>query len=140
MGVLAHWKQGHKTEAILIEKLSELGYEVLKPLNGSLRYDLVIEDDNGQFWRIQCKTAWIEKRSGVLRFHTASTGGAATRANNRQGYKGQIDYFAVYAPDLKECFLIPIDHAKGTEMRLRLEPTKNNQKKGINYAYDYLLQ
>jgi hypothetical protein len=26
----------------------------------SSRYDLVIEDTEGQFWRVQCKTAWIE--------------------------------------------------------------------------------
>ena len=30
------------------------------PYGGSERYDLVIEDVEGQFWRIQCKSGWIE--------------------------------------------------------------------------------
>lgn len=140
MEVLAHWKQGHKTEAILIGKLSGPGYEVLEPLNPSLRYDLVIEDADGKFWRIPCKTAWINKKTGGLQFKVSSSEQASTRRNNRNGYQGQIDYFAVYAPDTGHCFLVPISDVAGTsEFQMRLGPTKNGQKKGVHDTFDYLL-
>lgn len=138
MGVIAHWRQGYKTEAILIGKLSELGYEVLKPLNGSLRYDLVIEDGDGQFWRVQCKTAWTDKRTGTLRFNTSSSGGAAQ--TGKHGYQGQIDYFGVYAPETGHCFLIPISAVENkSDMRLRLTPAKNKQQKGTHDAYQFMI-
>lgn len=47
---------GDKSEACIIAKLMQVGYAVLIPFGGSERYDLVIEDADGQFWRVQCKT------------------------------------------------------------------------------------
>jgi len=76
----------------------------------------VIEDTDGQFWRVQCKTAWLEKRSDdqIIRFKKASNhyhyrGGKYSHAH--RGYQGQIEYFAVYSPDLDKVYLVPIDHA-----------------------------
>ena len=52
---------GERSQAHIIARLLEVGYTVLTPYGDSSRYDLVIEDAEGQFWRVQCKTAWIEK-------------------------------------------------------------------------------
>ncbi len=62
MGLIEPTKKqlGERSQAHIIAQLLEAGYSVLAPYGDSSRYDLVIEDAEGQFWRIQCKTAWIE--------------------------------------------------------------------------------
>lgn len=65
---------GEYSEVVITERLLKAGYNVLTPYGDSLRYDLVIEDADGKFWRVQCKTAWLEKRGDdeIIRFKTAS--------------------------------------------------------------------
>jgi hypothetical protein len=48
---------GERSEAIIIGRLGYSGYTVLKPYGENQRYDLVIEDADRHFWRVQCKTA-----------------------------------------------------------------------------------
>ena len=48
---------GERSQAHIIARLLEVGYTVLTPYGDSSRYDLVIEDADGKFWRVQCKTA-----------------------------------------------------------------------------------
>ncbi len=69
MGLLGKGKRdtntkGNISEAAIITRFLQLGYVVLTPYGGNQRYDLVIEDADGNFWRIQCKSAWID---GVVR-------------------------------------------------------------------------
>lgn len=52
-------KLGEQSQAHIIARLLEVGYTVLLPYRDSSRYDLVIEDGDGQFWRVQCKTAYV---------------------------------------------------------------------------------
>ena len=52
--------KGERSEAIIIAKLLEVGYGVLTPFGDNRRYDLVIEDADGKFWRVQCKTGWMD--------------------------------------------------------------------------------
>ena len=54
-------------------KLLEVGYGVLMPFGDNRRYDLVIEDADGSFFRIQCKTARLMKDGAYIDFATAST-------------------------------------------------------------------
>ncbi len=135
-----HKAVGERSEAVIIAKLLEVGYGVLTPFGDNRRYDLVIEDADGQFWRIQCKTGWIENDGACLEFATASTyyhTKAGRTGYGRRDYQGQIDYFAVYSPDTGHAYLVPISHVGKTNMQLRLKPTKNNQEKGIRWAKDY---
>ena len=46
---------GRQGETLITARLMAAGYIVLVPVDGVQRYDVVIEDANGQFWRIQCK-------------------------------------------------------------------------------------
>lgn len=138
-----HKAVGERSQAIILAKLLEEGYTVLTPYGDNQRYDLVIEDSDGQFWRIQCKTGWIEEDGAYIEFNTASSY-AHTRAGQkagygRRGYQGQIEYFAVYSLDTKGVYLVPIEHAGATNTRLRLTPTKNRQVKGVLWAKDYEL-
>ncbi len=52
---------GDITEAAIIAQFLQLGFIVLTVYGGNQRYDLVIEDADGQFWRVQCKTARIRR-------------------------------------------------------------------------------
>ena len=133
---------GERSEAIMIARLLSVGYMVLTPFGESARYDLVIEDADGQFWRVQCKTGWLEENGSVITFNTSSNhyhykGGRTSNA--RRSYRGQVEYFAVYSPDLDKVYLIPVDHTGATQGTLRLQPTTNNQKKGVRWAKGYEL-
>jgi hypothetical protein len=133
---------GEYNELVIAERLLKAGYNVLTPYGDSLRYDLVIEDADGKFWRVQCKTGWLDENGSVIRFNTSSNhyhykGGRTTNA--RRSYRGQVEYFAVYSPDLDKVYLIPVDHVGATEGTLRLQSTANNQKKGVKWAQDYEL-
>jgi hypothetical protein len=137
-----HKAIGERSEAIITAKLLEAGYGVLKPFGDNLRYDLVIEDADGQLWRIQCKTGWIEGDDAYIEFATASTyyhTRAGRTGYGRKDYQGQIDYFAVYCPNTGKVYLVPIDHVGKTSAMLRLVPTKNNQEKNVRWAKDYEL-
>ncbi len=140
-------KQNHKaigecSEAIIIAKLLEVGYGVLTPFGDNRRYDIVIEDADGNFYRIQCKTSWVENDGACIQFKTASSyyhTRAGRTTHGSKDYRGQIDYFAVYCPENREVYLIPVDHAGVSRMNLRLVPTKNKQEKGVRWAEDYAL-
>ena len=134
---------GAESEAIIAAELIRSGYTVLTPNGYMHRYDLVIEDANGDFWKIQCKTAWVVDGGNALEFSTASLAQAGQRGrkfSTRKHYKNDVHYFAVYSPDTRKVYLIPVDDAGNASMRLRLtETTKNGQTKGVKFAVDYEL-
>ncbi len=137
-----HKAIGEQSEAIIIAKLLEVGYEILTPLGDNRRYDVVLEDANGNFFRVQCKTGWIEGNGAYIEFATVSTyyhTRAGRTGHGRKDYRGQIDYFAVYCPETKSIYLVPIDHVPTTNATLRLIPTKNKQEKNVRWAKDYEL-
>lgn len=49
--------KGQISESAITTRLLQAGYIVLTPYGGNQRYDLVIENAEGQFFRIQCKSA-----------------------------------------------------------------------------------
>jgi hypothetical protein len=143
MGLLGKGKHdtnrtGEISEAAIITRFLQLGYVVLTPYGGNQRYDLVIEDVEGQFWRVQCKTAWIDEGNTVIKFNTAIRN---VTGKNRQprNYRGHCNYFAVYNERLNKVYLIPVDQVGITVASLRLAPTKNNQDKYMQWAKDYEL-
>ena len=135
-----HKAIGERSEANITARLLEAGYNVLTPYGDNQRYDLVIEDADGQFWRVQCKTGRSNGENIVftavsLYYHTR----AGRTANGSRPYHGQIEYFAVYCPETRGVYLIPVDHTGVSQMTLRLVPTKNKQEKNIRWAKDYEL-
>ena len=133
---------GEHSEAILIAKLLEVGYGVLTPFGDNRRYDLVIEDAGGNFHRVQCKTGRVAKDGAYIEFRTASSyyhTKAGRTSHGKRDYRGQIDYFAVYCPTMKNSYLIPIDHVGIASANLRLLPTTNKQEKNVRWAKDYEL-
>ena len=51
-----HKAIGELSQAYIIARLIEIGYNVLVPYGDNLRYDLIIEDSEGKLQRVQCKT------------------------------------------------------------------------------------
>src|SRR5947209_19864268 len=96
---------GERSQAIILARLAEVGYAILLPFGENHRYDMVIEDGDGNFYRIQCKTGCISQ--GCIDFSTASS-------YWRRDYRGQIEYFAVYSPDTQKVYLVPVDHVPVT--------------------------
>lgn len=129
---------GDISEVAIILRFLQLGYTVLAPYGGNLRYDLMIEDEHEKFWRIQCKTAWLDEDGAVLTFNTANHNVTGKNRNWRH-YREQCDYFAVYNEELNKVYLIPVDQVGTIKANLRLEPTKNNQGKYVRWAKDYEL-
>ncbi|HLG63047.1 MAG TPA: group I intron-associated PD-(D/E)XK endonuclease [Ktedonosporobacter sp.] len=132
-------KTGDISEAATIARLLQSGYMVLTPYGKNHRYDLVIEDADGGFWRIQCKTGWTDEEQTVITFATASSYNHTTKQKGWRHYRGQCDYFAVYCEQLNKVYLVPVDAVGLTEAKLRLVPTKNGQEKHIRWAQDYEL-
>jgi len=133
---------GERSQAYIIAKLLEAGYNVLIPYGDNARYDAVIEDADGNFWRVQCKTGWVDGDSTYIQFKTASSyyHTKAGRTNHsKRDYRGQIDYFAVYCPETRGMYLIPVDHVGIASANLRLRPTANKQEKNVRWAKDYEL-
>lgn len=55
-------------------------------------------------------------------------------------YVNEVEYFAVFCPDLNEVFLVPIEDVDVAKAVLRVDRPKNNQKQGMRYALDYRLE
>ena len=127
---------GDISEVAITLALMKAGKTVLKPMGDDKRYDLVIEED-GKFLRVQCKTGRVT--DGKIMYHAHNH--TIRKGGRRQykDYKGQIEYFGVYSPELDKVYLVPIEDACAGVVSLRIAPTKNSQKKRIKFAKDYEL-
>jgi hypothetical protein len=132
-------KTGDISEAAIIVRLLRAGYSVLIPYGKNHRYDLLIEDGEGKYWRVQCKTGWLDEKKTVVNFATASSYNHTAKQKGWRHYRGQADYFAVYCEELDKAYLIPVDAVGLTLAKLRLVSAKNNQMKNVRWARDYEL-
>lgn len=124
---------GDRTELFLISSLIDAGYNVLTPVNSGLRYDLVIEDADCRFWRIQCKTG--RYKNGVVEFSTTTFNHTTTAY---KGYAGAADYFAVYCKALNKAYLVPVSHVPVGHGKLRIDEVRHKLP-STKWAQDYEL-
>lgn len=123
---------GERAQGVILAEVMKHGYTVLIPFGEGRRYDMVIEKD-AQFFRLQCKAG--RYKSGVIRFNACSSNWFN---KTRKCYTcEEIDYFAVYCEHTEKVYLIPVGDIEGADGTLRVEPTANNQTKGIRWAKDY---
>jgi len=126
--------RGKRSESKILAELVEAGSSVLIPW-GEERYDVAL-DVGGRLVRIQCKTGAL--RDGCIDFKTCVAD--IRRPLGDGGYHGQIEAFAVYCPQTRQAYLIPIQNLPGPTMgRLRIDPTRNGQLSGIRWARDFEL-
>jgi len=105
---------GEMSVAQILAHLVSAGKTVLTPFGDNKRYDLVVEED-GKFYRIQCKTARFKGDHIIFR----------TKSNNwnsgkNKNYLGQIDLFAVYFREQNQVYLLDVNDCPTSVCLLRL--------------------
>ncbi len=98
-------KTGDISESAVITRLLQCGYGVLTPYGQMHRYDLVIEDADGKFWRVQCKTGWLNANQSATIFAPASSQNYTVK-KEWSNYCGKCKYFAVYVEALNKVYFI----------------------------------
>jgi hypothetical protein len=130
-------QRGLEGETAVLNRLIQLGYEVLHPWNRSLGYDLAyLVENTREIVRVQCKLARLSKDETYLLFNTSTV---AEWGRKRHHYRGLAEQFGVYSPHTKKVYLIPVDHVGTSSAVLRLTPPKNNNQWGYKMAEDYEL-
>jgi PD-(D/E)XK endonuclease len=127
---------GQRTEAAICFQLVSRGYRVLLPFGVNQRYDLVLESEEGQFLRAQCKTGRL--RDGVIQFKAASIQ-SNTRRTQIRNYAGEVDLFIVFCPENEKVYVVPIQEVPNSCMNLRVDPPRRRQHKRVRWACDYEL-
>ena len=134
-------------QTAVLNRLVQLGYEILTPWADYLGYDLayLVDKEETHFGffkfrrvevvRVQCKVAWLSKDGSYIAFNTHKL---TDRLTKKVSYHGIAEWFGVYSPDTGKVYMVAVSESrKGSEMKLRLHPTKNNQEKNVNWAKDY---
>jgi hypothetical protein len=127
---------GHRSEAAIVSELVKRGYRVLLPFGVNQRYDLVVETTRGDFLKVQCKTGRL--RDGTVRFNAMSTQSNMNGSRSRD-YRGEIDLFAVYCPETEGAYFISATEVGPRGLFLRVNPTRNKQRKRVRWAAEYEL-
>ena len=128
---------GENSEAAVLAALLRAGKIVLKPFGDNQRYDLVTDEGDGKFCRIQCKTGRLKHDGAVLLFDTCSS--YVHRGRGKRDYKGDADVFAVYSPELDKVYLVPVAETGSRGCHLRVIPSKSGQFKKTRVAAKYEL-
>jgi PD-(D/E)XK endonuclease len=124
---------GDLAELEVTVALVRAGKRVLRPISSGCRYDLVIDDGDGRFIRIQCKSGVLH--SGRITFRTYSM----NASNPGRTYHGDVDAFGVYCAETGVAYLVPMTAIENcsTMASLRVGPSANGQRAGVRLASDF---
>jgi hypothetical protein len=101
------------------------------------RYDLIF-DLRPKLVRVQCK--WACRHDDVVVVPCYSNRRSRDGLVRRSYSADEIDAFAAYCSEIDRCYFLPIDvFRQRNAIQLRLSPTKNNQRLGVNWAEDFEL-
>ena len=128
-------QKGAIAELAIAHAAAALGVGVFKPLTDGERYDLIF-DLRPRLMRVQCKTAVLKGSVLAVPFYSAR--------RCRDGFvkrfysATEIDAIAAYNVDLDRSYFIPFDEVRNRAyLQLRLDPCRNNQRLGVNWAADF---
>ena len=126
--------RGDITEINVAAALMRSGRRVLRPISTGLRYDLLIDNGGGEFWRVQCKTGLLKDGYIVFRVRNFDA-----RRPNGVSYRGQIESFGVFCPENGRTYLVPMAAllASDSTARLRLRPARNGQRARVRLAAEF---
>jgi PD-(D/E)XK endonuclease len=147
-------QQGLISQTAVLNRLVQLGFEVLLPWADHLGYDLayyVTEEHRSYGFfvhresylvRIQVKTGRISKDGTCVEFNTVSVS-AGKRGNLKKGYAGKAEYFAVYVPETGRIYMVTVNEApKATDMTLRFKSAgviRSNGRQSWHVSYEEAL-
>ena len=107
------------------------GYNVSVPLGDYCSYDLIAQKEQ-EILRIQVKTC--EKIiGGKINFKISSRNYYVDKHYTEE----DADYFYLYCLENETGYLYPVKDSNVKGICLRIDPPKNNQVKGINFAKDF---
>src|SRR5689334_2943816 len=128
-------QKGSIAELAIALSAIKLGVGVYKPLSDGHRYDLVF-DHEGRLWRVQCK--WARRRGGVVVVNCRSCRRSANGHIHKTYTADEVDLFGAYCLEADRCFLLPVTAVPAAgSIYLRLAPTSNAQRAGVNWADDF---
>ncbi len=128
-------QQGLISHTAVLNRLVQLGFEVLLPWADHLGYDMAYyiteEHHNFGFFvhhethlvRIQVKTGRLRKEKTCIEFNTVSvTTNGKGAIHRKRGYLGKAEYFGVYEPETRKVYMVSVNDAPQTgEMTLRFK-------------------
>ncbi|MGH3091258.1 MAG: group I intron-associated PD-(D/E)XK endonuclease [Gaiellaceae bacterium] len=128
-------QKGAIAETAIGHAAVKLGIDVYRPIVEGGRYDLIF-NLGARLLRIQCK--WAKRRGSVVAVRCSSCRRTANGLLHRTYTAQEIDAIAAFCPDTDRCYFLPVDLVAGRrELSLRLDPTRNGQKRGIRWADDF---
>jgi hypothetical protein len=131
-------QKGSAAELAIASVAAELGVGVFRPLTDGERYDLIF-DFRPQLIRVQCK--WAARVGDVLIVRCRRCRRTRDGLLHRGYTAGEIDAIAAYSGELGRSFFIPFELLAGrVTVQLRLSPSRNNQRLGVNWAEDFALE
>ena len=129
-------KIGNITELKTMLEFAKLGYNVLTPYGDCERYDFVV-DINGTLYKMQSKTATSKDNGDTFKINCRSCHRKAGKVIHHIYTEEEIDFFVTWFND--ECYMIPVSEC-GSDKKLRLNPSKNNQEANVCWAKNYRLE
>jgi hypothetical protein len=128
-------QRGNAAEAAVLHRLICADIGVLVPFGGGFPFDLgAVAPPDGRVVRIQVKSGRV--RNGCIRFNAYSTDHGA----GQRSYKGRADVIAVHVRQPDRVFMVPVDDCPASEGSLRLDSPRNNQRRGVRLASDYVFE
>lgn len=127
-------QRGDAAEAAVLATCSAAELAVWLPWSQSGPCDLIVDSRTGALVRVQVKHGRVRDSCVVANCRTTDHG------SGRRSCAGLVDLLAIHVPVLGDQLVVPIEIARAFEMRLRLAPTRNNQRRGVHYASDHRLQ
>jgi hypothetical protein len=128
-------QKGAAAELAIAYLAAELGVGVFKPLTDGERYDLIF-DFRPRLVRVQCK--WASRLDEVLVIRCRRCRRTRAGLLHRSYTADEIDAIAAYSGELRRAFFLPVGLLAGrSTVQLRLSPSRNNQRAGVNWADDF---
>ena len=128
-------QKGAVADAAVALAAIKLGAHVYRPISDSGRADLIL-DIASKLFRVQCK--WVPLRGGWIPIPFQSCRRGPEGFVRRVYTVDEIDALVAYCQALDRCFWLPIQRfAASPAIRLRLAPSRNNQRLRINWADDF---
>lgn len=109
------------------------GYRVALPFGEDWRCDIIVQK-GGRLEKVQCK--YTESKNGVISV-------ICRNCNHRSVKKyssGEVDWIACYDNTTDKCYYVPSSFLGDgrAQINLRLYPPKNNQRKRVLFASEFL--